>query len=254
MNRSFILLCAVVFVFAAKCAIADFDYYVLALSWQPAFCNTHRDKPECRNQTPERFDASSLALHGLWPNSRTGASPGWCGVSASVKQLDEDKRWCDLPDIGLGRLVLGSLSTVMPGVQSCLQNHEWYRHGTCSDLGSNQYFMEASGLVHKTSSTQFNEFLARNIGKRVRVDDILKSFERDFGKGSRRSLEISCEKSGGLNYLSEIRIALNKDRLRDYPSAESLASPGQLVVRNCRRDGVMVLKVPPSRTSQAGAD
>ncbi len=25
--------------------------FVLALSWQPAFCETHESKPECRSQT-----------------------------------------------------------------------------------------------------------------------------------------------------------------------------------------------------------
>ena len=39
-----------------------FDYYVLALSWSPEFCYSHRDKPEC--QSGHRgfvVDAESMA-------------------------------------------------------------------------------------------------------------------------------------------------------------------------------------------------
>ena len=45
--------------------------YVLAVSWQPAFCEGHADKPECASQTEARFDASNLTLHGLWPQPRS---------------------------------------------------------------------------------------------------------------------------------------------------------------------------------------
>ena len=41
--------------------------YVLALSWQPAFCEANPGKRECRWQTGSRYDASYLSLHGLWP-------------------------------------------------------------------------------------------------------------------------------------------------------------------------------------------
>ena len=36
-------------------ADGDFDYYVLALSWQPAFCETQSGKPECNSQDKRPF-------------------------------------------------------------------------------------------------------------------------------------------------------------------------------------------------------
>ena len=48
---------------AAKPKPIDLSY-VLALSWQPAFCETNQKRPECRWQTGQRHDASYLSLHG----------------------------------------------------------------------------------------------------------------------------------------------------------------------------------------------
>jgi ribonuclease T2 len=39
--------------------------YALAISWQPAFCETLPRRRECREQTHDRFDASHFFLHGL---------------------------------------------------------------------------------------------------------------------------------------------------------------------------------------------
>ncbi len=53
--------------------------YTLAVSWQPAFCEARTRTPECRSQTPGRFDASHFSLHGLWPEPYENV---FCGVSA----------------------------------------------------------------------------------------------------------------------------------------------------------------------------
>lgn len=63
--------------------------YLLALSWQPSFCETHRGKSECKNRTEENFEASNLALHGLWPQPRNNI---YCNVDDRIKQLDMDKK------------------------------------------------------------------------------------------------------------------------------------------------------------------
>ena len=55
--------------------------YVLAVSWQPAFCEGHADAPECASQTADRFDATHFTLHGLWPQPR---SLEYCGVAPAI--------------------------------------------------------------------------------------------------------------------------------------------------------------------------
>ena len=44
---------------------AEENGYALAISWQPAFCETLPRRRECREQTHDRFDASHFFLHGL---------------------------------------------------------------------------------------------------------------------------------------------------------------------------------------------
>lgn len=42
------------------------DSYVFALSWQPAFCETHSSKPECKVTDADAYQAGNFTLHGLW--------------------------------------------------------------------------------------------------------------------------------------------------------------------------------------------
>src|SRR5262245_55310978 len=92
----------------------SFSHYVLALSWQPAFCETHDNKPECRAMDGADFAAGNLALHGLWPSDTPTDGPSYCGVSASIRPDDEPARWCELPQTELSAVTRASLQHVMP--------------------------------------------------------------------------------------------------------------------------------------------
>lgn len=51
---------------------ADFDRYVLALSWQTGFCQSQHDRGrkepvECRLQKETEDKSAFLTVHGLWP-------------------------------------------------------------------------------------------------------------------------------------------------------------------------------------------
>ncbi len=52
---------------------------ILAISWQPAFCEGQPNRPECRTQAGGRADASRFSLHGVWPQPRDRQ---YCGASA----------------------------------------------------------------------------------------------------------------------------------------------------------------------------
>jgi ribonuclease T2 len=62
--------------------------YVLAASWQPAFCITPAgaDKAECVSQTRDRFDATHFSIHGLWPDDLDDRDifPCYCDRGAPV--------------------------------------------------------------------------------------------------------------------------------------------------------------------------
>lgn len=190
---------------------ADFDYYVLALSWEPAFCETRPSKPECTSQTEARFDAANFILHGLWPNRNNDPNHtlGYCDVPQNQIRLDEAGDWCDLPPLGLSAGVAQTLDTTMPGTQSCLQNHEWYKHGTCTGLSADAYYDLGNQLAQKFSQTEFNRTIAANTGRTVERGDLLNQFAAEFGSSDYLSLR--CDEVDGVDVLTEIQITLKKD-------------------------------------------
>jgi ribonuclease T2 len=93
----------------------DFDYYLLSLSWSPAYCLSSPDAAECNG--PRRY---GFIVHGLWPQNEQGW-PEHCDVRREV------------PDE-----VVRGIADVMPA--RALVYHEWSAHGTCSGLEPAAYF------------------------------------------------------------------------------------------------------------------
>ena len=57
----------------AKGAPGEYDYYVMALSWSPTFCEAHPDEDEqCAHK------GFGFVLHGLWPQYERGGGPERC--------------------------------------------------------------------------------------------------------------------------------------------------------------------------------
>lgn len=212
-----------------------FDYYVFALSWQPAFCESHKDKKECASQTGERYDAKNLALHGLWPNKRGDKQHkyAYCRVSSKIKGLDNPESWCKMPKLNLTDETANNLAIYMPGYASCLQNHEWYRHGSCSGLKADDYFEVAYTLDSKIADTNFGKFISNNVGKTVTSDNMLEEFEKDFGAGSRKYINLYCDRAKGSAMLSEVRIYLKKQLPKNGLMEGSFALPDKSERGNC---------------------
>lgn len=93
----------------------EFDYYLLALSWSPAFCLSSPGAAECNG--PRRY---GFIVHGLWPQNEQGW-PENCAVHDSV------------PDE-----VVRGIEDLMPA--RGLVYHEWSAHGTCSGLEPAAFF------------------------------------------------------------------------------------------------------------------
>jgi ribonuclease I len=97
---------------------------------------------------------------------------------------------------------------IMPGVESCLHRHEWYKHGSCSGLAPKDYYALSVKLALNFSKTRFNDFVSRNAGGDVERRTLLNEFDREFGRGSSSYLELKCEWINGVALLTEIRIYL----------------------------------------------
>ncbi|MDH5218679.1 MAG: ribonuclease [Gammaproteobacteria bacterium] len=185
----------------------DFDYYILSLSWQSAFCEMNQQKPECQKQAVGDYSATNFSLHGLWPNRRGDKKHryAYCGVEASAVRLDKKGRWCDQKDI----YAETELAEKMPGVQSCLQMHEWVKHGSCSGMSIDKYFNISLDLMDDVSSTRLATLVRMNVGRTISRSELLTAWEKEFPL-SRDSLTLRCRKINNQSYLTEIRVALKK--------------------------------------------
>lgn len=185
-------------------------HYVLALSWQPAFCELNARKRECRELDAGDFAAHHLTVHGLWPNDRPDGGPTYCGIDADTRELDTPKSWCQLPEPELSGMTRTHLAQTMPGVQSCLERHEWVKHGTCAGIGADRFFGETLRLAAAVQDTAFAQVISANVGGRVARTRLIAAFEASFGAGSGAALTLICSERGDL---SEIRIALKPSAL-----------------------------------------
>jgi ribonuclease T2 len=179
--------------------------YLLALSWQPSFCETHQGKSECKTLTSARFDANHLALHGLWPQPRNNA---YCGVSVKDKSIDRRKRWDLLKPLKLSADVAKELASVMPGYASNLQRHEWIKHGTCYGKNENAYYADALALTHEINVSSISALFRDNIGKKITSKQIRQRFDQTFGVGSGKKVNLRCDRKGNI---AELWINLKGD-------------------------------------------
>lgn len=187
-----------------------FDSYVFSLSWQPAFCDTKPDKQECLSQAADRYDAKNFVLHGLWPNKNIDKhhTYGYCGVKNTTRKLDKASTWCKMPTPDLSDETKKNLAIYMPGYASCLERHEWYKHGTCSGLAADDYFITAYNFVEQIADTNFGRYISANVGNTVDSDDLLAEFVKDFGESNRDSMILHCESNQGTAMLMEVRMYL----------------------------------------------
>lgn len=163
---------------------------LLAISWQPAFCETRPNKTECETQTSDRFDASNFTLHGLWPQPRSNQ---YCNVSSEIKRLDRSSStWQQLPAIELSDALSEELQEKMPGMASGLHLHEWYKHGTCYSETPEEYYRESLALLDQVNNSEVRELFAENIGMNVTSEEILGEFAEAFGNDAGNKVAISC--------------------------------------------------------------
>lgn len=175
--------------------------FVFALTWQPAFCEIHRHKPECRDQTPQRPDASRFSLHGLWPQPRDNA---YCGVSARDRQLDQRGDWSALPALDLNPATRERLDALMPGTRSGLDRHEWYTHGTCYGTDADTYFSQAIALAAQINDSPIRALFADNRGRHLSSNEISAAFDAAFGRGTGERVRLVCVEG----MISELRLSL----------------------------------------------
>ncbi|BBE72600.1 ribonuclease T2 family protein [Oharaeibacter diazotrophicus] len=188
----------------------DFDFYVLALSWSPSYCEAAADdegSAQCDGGRPYAF-----VVHGLWPQYDRGY-PDFCAA---------DRR--DRPS----RDAVEAMLDIMP--DPGLVRHEWAKHGTCSGLSSTDYL----ALVRRARAavTVPAEFAKVDRYRTVAPAAVERAF-RDANPGlAADGVAVTCDG----RRLREVRICLTRDL--------AFTDCREVDARGCRKASVTM---PPVR-------
>ncbi len=206
------------------------DSYVFAVSWQATFCEGHPNKPEC--SMPDRrgsYAAKNFTLHGLWPNKNScGINYGYCGQ-------EKQTNFCSYSEPKISAPVYERLVEVMPSAEagSCLQRHEWYKHGTCqTKWDPSGYFAVSISLTYQFNNSGIARFMQSNMGKKVRTADFLRVVDESLGEGASKRLRLTCERGA----LADVYMTLP-------PNLPNLPNLSELLLQG-----------PPAFSSNCGED
>ena len=191
--------------------------HVLAMGWEPAFCEDHPDKKECRDLSSTGFAATHVSLHGLWPQPR---GTQYCNVAPNLREIDRDHDWNDLPEPDVSAGTLNRLAAVMPGVQSKLERHEWIVHGTCFGGNAEGYFARAAGLAEAVDASKVAQLFGDNVGRSLSAEAVRAAFDDAFGAGAGARVTVSCNGRGENRKITELVISLAGDVAGNAPLAD----------------------------------
>lgn len=188
-------------------APGQFDFYVLALSWSPSYCESVQERGSGRVDQQCAGRPFSFVVHGLWPQYEQGF-PSFCQVPAP--RLDRE--------------IIGSVLDLMPSPR--LIFHEWDRHGTCSGLSAHAYFetVRKARAVMKIPEN----YLDLDRPLMVTPDDVADAFIKANPGLSRTNMAVACDKKR----LTEIRVCINKDF--------SFRDCAEVTRRACRLDKIVM--------------
>jgi ribonuclease T2 len=162
-------------------AAGRFDYYLLSLSWSPAYCLTHeQDRRQCGSR------GLGFVLHGLWPQFESGRYPQYCGTGSVLD--DRARRLAD---------------TLYPS--PALVRHEWTAHGTCSGLDPYDYFTSADHAVAQVRLPADFEAPRRDL--RLTSQQIIAAFRQANPAWPEDSIRLECRRAR----LAEVRICLTRE-------------------------------------------
>ena len=192
-------------------AAGEFDFYVLALSWSPSFCESAAERGNSGRSQAQCERPYSFVVHGLWPQYERGFP-----------------EYCQRPSPRLDRNIMTSMLDLMPAPG--LIFNEWDKHGTCSGLGARAYFESVRKARAAVKIPE--EFLQLSEQKTIAPGDLEAAFIKVNPGLSSSAISVTCSS----RRLSEVRVCLSKDM--QFRACEEIDR------RACRRDEVVM---PPVR-------
>lgn len=184
-----------------------FDFYVLALSWSPSFCEgRERRGMQCAGDKPFSF-----VVHGLWPQFHKGYP-----------------EFCQVPSPELDRRTVSAMLDIMPAPN--LVKHEWEKHGTCAGLSVQGYF-EAVRKARAAVKIPV-EFENQTEYRTISPDEVEAAFLKANPALKTDMLSVQCDRRN----MREVYICIGRDfHFISCPEVDR---------RACRRDNMVM---PPAR-------
>lgn len=183
----------------------DFDYYVLSLSWSPAWCALEGDgrgDPQC-----DTGRGLTFVLHGLWPQYESGW-PSWC------RTVERDPT----------RAETAAMADIMGGSGTAF--HQWKKHGRCSGLSAAEFYRTAREAYGRVAIPD----LFKDVSSPLTLPaSVIEAAFLEANPGlARDQITITCK--DGL--IQEARVCLTPDL--------AFRSCGDDVIRDCRlQDAVL---------------
>ena len=180
-------------------APGDFDFYVLALSWSPGFCELDGDRTRNREQCG---DGAGLrfVVHGLWPQNERGY-PSECGPAGrSPSRIAMEQAEGLFPSEGLAR-------------------YQWRKHGTCTGSSPSDYFRDVRRAREKV-------VIPPTLAKADRDQtwtaiDLERAFAAANPGLRPDMMSVACKRG----VLQEVKICFTRD-LRDFRSCQQVDRSG----------------------------
>lgn len=192
----------------AQSRAGEFDHYVLALSWVPAYCAADGDErrdPRCR-------DGSGIgwAVHGLWPQHAGGRWPEYCQSPHRDPSRRETRDQAGL---------FGTSGSAW---------HQWNKHGTCTGLNARNFYALVQEAVNSVTLPEIFEGITRELS--VDPDVIEAAFIEDNPDLTHDMLVTSCRRGD----LVELRICMTR-------SLEPRRCDRAMLRRECNLSGADLL-------------
>jgi ribonuclease T2 len=178
-------------------APGDFDFYVLALSWSPGFCDTGGEAKAPDQCAPGA--GLGFVTHGLWPQYQRGY-PSDCDPGQPVSRVALEAARGVYPSEGLAR-------------------YEWRKHGTCTGLSPAAYFASVKAARDAIAIPQ--ALRAPRQAQSLSPADVQRVFIAANPGLRPGAMAIGCSRGE----LEEVRLCLSKD-LRRFVDCPEVARAG----------------------------
>jgi ribonuclease T2 len=174
------------------------DSYVLAVTWQPGFCEHvgyKGEKPECNALNDGELVIDHLTLHGLWPNRKE------CSTHYESCQNQSGKPF------SLREETISRIAPWMPNFyySTTFGKYEWEKHGTCQSLPKDDYFVKAVSAVELVNASEIGAMIRNHIGASVNVATFFETIEKKYGAQVAKNVMLVCAEK---NFLQEVRLKL----------------------------------------------